>query len=553
MSAKIYIERPLPGKIADAILSLPNKAARRKAADIAYYMLRLHISREIPLNEPLEISWIHFRENIGVHYGNALHPLIEAGIIERQECAMWHRDSVVDRTGARDKKGQCNRYRFAPTYVFSEPELVEVTAQANKRFDMQSDVVRKTVAILARLKVNIHGGEKGVLAYVRRHVTRDFVRSLLKVGNEIAPGAYKVEGLKFLQDIEKIKQAATSTGKEAILYRQRIYIADVGQFITERLCLLSCAYTDALCKLKGARQRPNLYCARNETNNRLDTNITNLRAKEPLNLLKTITLDGEPLVSIDLKNSQFTLLAHAMERINNYVSTFCNENDDNILENIAMRAAAKLELSLLSQEDRFNQRIIELLTVENKIPDIYATQFRRNKGEKEGATDCNSKSLEAFCKLTKSGVFYEELAQLLSDETGHKWHRGDAKQTCFLTLFSSWRYNPDEKKLLARHFPGLVQWTDQFKKSHQSAYKAQGREDWREAGNAALAVFLQRIEAGIFIDRILADLLRSGYNVLSKHDSIMCKPSDLSEVHRIITKHLNEVLGIGQYVLAIEQ
>lgn len=49
-----------------------------------------------------------------------------------------------------------------------------------------------------------------------------------------------------------------------------------------------------------------IYVDRNETNNRLDTNLTNLKS----DLWECLTLDNEELVEIDIKNAQFTILSN---------------------------------------------------------------------------------------------------------------------------------------------------------------------------------------------------------------------------------------------------
>ena len=60
------------------------------------------------------------------------------------------------------------------------------------------------------------------------------------------------------------------------------------------------------------------YAHRNRTNYRLDTNLTTL----PKNLLKFISLDGEPLLELDVRNSQFAFFSYLLNDIQDVVSKF---------------------------------------------------------------------------------------------------------------------------------------------------------------------------------------------------------------------------------------
>ena len=66
------------------------------------------------------------------------------------------------------------------------------------------------------------------------------------------------------------------------------------------------------------------------------------------------------------------------------------------------------------------------------------------------------------------------------------------------------------------------------------------------------AVTLQQIESVIFIDCILTRLLKMGYRVFSKHDSILCKESDVAAVEAVVREVLDVELGIGAYRLKTE-
>ena len=80
----------------------------------------------------------------------------------------------------------------------------------------------------------------------------------------------------------------------------------------------------------------------------------------------------------------------------------------------------------------------------------------------------------------------------------------------------------------------------------------QNKKTARKVGSAQLAITLQLIESSIFIDDILAQLLGMGVVVFSKHDSILCRESDLFFVKSFMEKRLNFYLGIAGYSLKVE-
>ncbi len=149
------------------------------------------------------------------------------------------------------------------------------------------------------------------------------------------------------------------------------------------------------------------YGKRNKTNFRLDTNLTNLN--KIFFDFKCITLDGEPLVEIDLKNSQPTLLAY-----------------------------------LLS-----NHMIIN--------------GFKKLKGISIPTIEY-SEDVKSFIYLAQDGTLYDYIAS----RTGIK--RETAKKIFLKIMFSKPGWNSEIKSKVARLFPTIIEWMDSFKKT-QGDYK----------------------------------------------------------------------------------
>ena len=76
---------------------------------------------------------------------------------------------------------------------------------------------------------------------------------------------------------------------------------DEGEFIAMKKDFILASYTDSISKI----EKKYWYADRNATNQRLDTNITNMCGE----LMKEI-IHSNDLVELDLSNSQFSILSH---------------------------------------------------------------------------------------------------------------------------------------------------------------------------------------------------------------------------------------------------
>lgn len=545
----------LPKGIAHAIDT--NAKDRREAerlTRLTKYILGKYIADGIDFDSPIEISKTHFSNQVGSHYLRDLQILRSADVNVVKSDDRYVAPLTDRKTGEQLAKGQCKRYQLNRDLVFSDPELVTYNETAKKLFD-SSPIVRETVNLLARLTVTIDA--RNLKRVVTELVTRQYILDRCKINDQIPGGNYQIKGTKQIRSLAYILELAKRTHKSAILYRDRVYLADAGQWISDKVDQTRLIYLDSLVKLKNIRQRPNIYCKRNDTNQRLDTNLTNLKSE----FIKYLRLDGERLVSIDLCNSQFTILARLIEVGQLYAQSLDNKyfgkekvkDNFNISETFAA-AKGPSDRSLVFYGGKQGepplasyQHLMETISI------INVNHFSQKTGEKTDIIDYKPTDLELFKKSTRQGTFYEDFQQILKDQ-GQDYTRAEIKRMMFLLLFSARGYNPPEKRLLAKHFPNLVLFANEFKRLMSGFYEGDGLEpnQAKDKGNAALAVTLQRIESRIFVDNILARLLSSGYRVFSKHDSILCKESDQAAVTAIVRAELDRELGIGAYTLKTE-
>ena len=215
--------------------------------------------------------------------------------------------------------------------------------------------------------------------------------------------------------------------------------------------------------------------SRNKTNNRLDTNFTNLKSDFRQFLI------GD-FVSIDLANSQPFLLSQLLGEIFTTITT-------NTIPRVYSCSILDFDLVKEFGKQTFNNL---LKTHQNEV----FLDF----GE-----------LLNFQISCINGTFYEDFLDQIKSESNT---RGQIKKMLFAVLFSQNLMHKDfikfipyqkEKTLFASVYPSIYH-----------VIKALKDED-----HSKLAVLLQKIEAQVFIDTICRDLVKQGITPLTIHDSII--------------------------------
>lgn len=234
---------------------------------------------------------------------------------------------------------------------------------------------------------------------------------------------------------------------------------------------------------------------RNKTNNRLDTNLTNLKSE-----LKQF-IKGD-YVSIDLANSQPFLLSilinFIIKPITNPINTLCH-----------YFSYDKLATTFGSRQ----------------IQDILLI---RNNQEEEVNTN-----LSLFIHNTQKGIFYDSFIQMFPGYIERK----EVKNLMFKVLFSKneiykdyYKYIPyeKEKEIFSSVYPFIQKVIEILK----------------EKSNSALAIYLQKIESYLFLDCIAKELVNAGIVPLTIHDSIIVEKHQEKKTLEIMNKVFLEQIGI---------
>ncbi|MGE0077629.1 MAG: hypothetical protein AB7S48_07205 [Bacteroidales bacterium] len=148
---------------------------------------------------------------------------------------------------------------------------------------------------------------------------------------------------------------------------------------------------------------------------------------------------------------------------------------------------------LISNWDKV-QMFFPDLVKKYKIPDI----------------DALAQDFVLFLEKSSSGILYDYLGEKLG------WDRDLAKLMFIKIMFSKPTWNSSYKKQIKTIFSSVIKFMDDFKLLNGESNQ--------------LAIFLQKLEAEIFIDNIYLPLRKQGYVIFSKHDSILCKTSQREDI-----------------------
>ncbi len=228
------------------------------------------------------------------------------------------------------------------------------------------------------------------------------------------------------------------------------------------------------------------YADRNKTNNRFDTNLTNLKSE-----LKQFI--KEDLVSIDLKNSQPFLLAIFIHNIITNLGTYSGcLSRDSVVEAFGVIAIKKV------------------------------LKFHQNQ-EKD-----NLANFRTYYNSTINGSLYDDF--MLEFDGGLT--RKECKEIMFKVLFSqnkTGNFIPykKEKEVFSSIYPFIMEVVKILK----------------EKKHNILPIFLQKLESYLFIDCIAKELINEGIIPYTIHDSVIVKKKDEAKTIEIMNRVFMSQIG----------
>jgi hypothetical protein len=313
------------------------------------------------------------------------------------------------------RKGQAFGYRLNPKLINDEFEQVTIE-QASPRPQSYRLLV-KVNQLTQHLEVDQAAAMETINQYVaeikiddfkiNEAVQEDFFHNLRFFGNS---KLYKMTK-------EKALEKASVKGQVLLQDRRRYFIADPDSYVREKKKRIEVHYKSALHRLMHPSQ---LKANRNETNNRLDTVLTNL----PSILIPHVRFKGEPLVSIDLSNSQYVLLA-ALLRKHGYETEdlrhfeeLCGEGKlyeylQQKLNLKSRREAKELMFVITFSSPKFTggnkKQFFDLFP---SIKDFIMNFYKQNKGKEE----CKENKFAVMLQRLESSIFIDAIYSRMLDE-----------------------------------------------------------------------------------------------------------------------------------------
>lgn len=231
----------------------------------------------------------------------------------------------------------------------------------------------------------------------------------------------------------------------------------------------------------------NTYFKQNKTNNRIDSNLTNLRKD-----LKQFLIERD--FQIDCINSQPSLINFITEftiNLNNNKGSSLGENVDNII----MNHLTQKELSYLKKAPFANE--------------IAKAEYERFRND------------------TLRGDIYLKLQSEFQEYYGKNISRREMKTLIFKVFFSNNYSCLQEKEIFKRSYPIIYQIIYNIKKHKHNS----------------LALCLQNIESHIFIGRICKQLCKEGIVPMTIHDSVIVPEEHIERTLEIMKNVYDEILN----------
>jgi hypothetical protein len=447
----------------------------------------------------------------GNYHEKVLRPLLELSIIESHD--FGHRNIPASKTKGKSKGLVGIRYRINPDLLDDEYDEI--------RYINKGEVVSAEEWILNSGEVfheelipdkDFHIGidhkrasnwiEDNAEQICHEFLNKDFVNSL--------PETLIVEYREYLDNstydarystLKSLKSLASSKGKQLFFYKERIYLADVDEFLINRIAGMKYHYKQEILKIG----RLKTVDKRSDVTLRLHNYLVNFPSK----ILHFITINGKPTVQLDLRTSQLLLFA-------NILNVYLKNGEEFLLQDFQIK-----------RTQNYLKRLFKVISRHKPNLPKSGVNIHDNQSMKQSTSD--------VIKFIRD-VLFTDFYSVLQQELGLS-SRGLAKHMVFKLLFK--KSNKPDKfiDLLNLRYPVVMSIIAGFKEADKG--KIQIVDDFQKDNN--FSVFLQCIESEIFIDKVLIPLRQQGVPCFTRHDSVVVAEGYQDEAEAHIRKVFEEL------------
>lgn len=450
----------------------------------------------------------------GNYHDSVIAPLLEHQVIETLDFGYRNIPEANNTALLRKPFGSVvTRYRINPNLLSDQYDIIEYggNGKVMTGFDwMMSDKQEFIEPIIPDLNFHVTIDKEQACKWVdinAENICRDFLKinyvhtlpDRLLVGYRIydGQGSYDVE----YRSVVYAKMIAETKGLEFFYYNDTFYIANVEEFLKQRVPALAYYYKHQICQIAKIP----IEEKQSKVTLRLYSHLTNFPSK----ILQFIKINGSTVVQLDLRTSQFLLFANLM-------NTYLTHGKDYLI-------------SLFKQERNISylKRFVKVLEQHNKqLPDIGVDENNIKSGE------YSSSDVTKFIR----DVFFSDFYETVKSELGlHE--RMLAKTVLFKLLFKKTNRKDILLDKLADKYPVVMNIIAEFKKPES---KKKDKDKDGDDRHSNFSVFLQCVEAEIFVDNILQQLRDDGIPCFTRHDSIVVANSYEDEAEKIARKVFNQ-------------
>lgn len=192
-------------------------------------------------------------------------------------------------------KAYCKSYSFSKQLIYNHPVSFSTFKGINKVDDRVKFKNMKKNLSLVKI-------DNEAYKYIPQLVEKQLEEII--IGKEITNKMIKMKINKeeIIKPLVYWLSYATRCNVALIKFNDKFYLEGVKSFIERKRIELEISYTYSIEQIENG----NFYAARNKTNNRLDTNFTQLKKE----LFQFVILDGEKTEEIDIINAQFAIMSN---------------------------------------------------------------------------------------------------------------------------------------------------------------------------------------------------------------------------------------------------
>ncbi len=492
-----YLPEKLVQKLQDSIfsnprLSYPSKNNFLQCVSIIYFH---QVTDGNGLNYYASLGRNYWHKVYGGNYHDrVISPLMETGLIESMDFGCRTIPDKTQQSSIVTKKGDVStRYRINPELLSEKYSFIPYiekrrvfTALERMLFDKQELQIPDIPDLNFRISIDTEKAGKWVENNAERIcnelLSREYTNSLPD-GLQIECHEYLDKGsfTKKYYTVRWAKFFAESHGKELFSFNNSFYIANVDEFLLYRIPALIYQYKHQISQVGTQpveeKQSPVTL--------RVYSHLTNF----PSRILQFIHINNKTVVQLDLRTSQFLIFA-------NLLNVYIKDGENHLLSSFKQ-----------SRNKTYIKRLVNVLkNHQEQLPRV-GVDISDGKSVEHSSSDVTRFILD---------VFFRDFYNVVAGELGMK-ERLLAKNVLFKLIFKKTNRPDALLHKLSQLYPIVVNIIAEFKKSDKS--NATDKTDDNRESN--FSVFLQCIEAEIFIDNILKKLRENGIPCFTRHDSVV--------------------------------